>query len=64
LVTYNKHRWWCKELLKCLDAGAKVKVVEKIHGILFEKKVKKNIIRKVFFISEPFITATNNTGTW
>jgi len=34
VVTYNKHRWWCKGLLKCLDAGAKVKVLKKNHGIL------------------------------
>jgi len=40
-------------LLKCLDAGAKVKVMEKIHGILsLHKKGHKNIIRKVFFIDE------------
>jgi len=30
----------------------------------FIKKVIKNIIRKVFFICEPFITVTNNTNSY
>jgi len=40
-------------LLKCLDAGANV--IKNDH---------KNIIRKVFFICEPFITVTNNTNSY
>jgi len=32
-----------KGLLICLDAGAKGKVMEKIHGILFLDKIKKKI---------------------
>jgi len=52
-------------LLKCLEAGAKVKLLETIHGILsLYKKIIKNIIRKVFFICEPFITVTNNTNSY
>jgi len=38
-------------LPKCLDAGAKVKVMEKMQGILsLHKTIIKNIIRKVFFL--------------
>jgi len=40
-------------LLKCLDAGANV--IKNDH---------KNIIRKVFFNGEPFITVTNNTNSY
>jgi len=53
-------------LLKCLDVGAKVKVLEKkfLEYYGFIKKVIKNIIRKAFFICEPFITVTNNTNSY
>jgi len=52
-------------LLKCIDVGAKVKVMEKNHGILsLHKKAIKNIIRKVLFIREPFITVSNNTNSY
>jgi len=51
-------------LLKCLDAGAKVKVIEKfMENYPFIKQDIKNIIGKVFLIYEQFKTATNNTNS-
>jgi len=39
--------------------------MEKMHGILsLHKKVIQNIIRKIFFICEPFITVTDNTNSY
>jgi len=51
---YQQYKTWrCKGLRKCLDAAAKVKVMERILGILYlnKKNNQKNYWERIFLFA-------------